>query len=240
MNMRGLGRYWPVIILVALVAALLLSGASRYLSLDSLQAHEALLRGLIADHLVLSLLLFIGVYALATAASLPGALILTLAGGFLFGTWVGGGATIVGATLGAMLVFYAVRTSFGHALREKAEAGGGRLKAMMDGIKDGAFGYILSLRLLPVAPFWLVNVAAGVAHAPVRAYLLATFFGIMPATFIYSGIGAGLGTVLAHGGKPNLGLIFEPTVLLPLVALGLLSLGTTIVRGVLARRRKAS
>jgi uncharacterized membrane protein YdjX (TVP38/TMEM64 family) len=145
-------------------------------------------------------------------------------------------ATVVGATIGAILVFYAVRTSLGEALRERAEASGGTLKKVIDGVRQGAFGYILTLRLIPLAPFWLVNVAAALAHAPLRAYALATFLGIMPGTFIYSGIGAGIGALVARGETPDLGVIFEPRVLLPLVALGLLSLGTTLYQ----RRRKAS
>lgn len=240
MSIAALKRLWPLAVLGLLIAAIALSGVTRYLNLQALQTHEAVLRGFIDQHLLVSLAVFMAVYAASTAASLPGASILTLAGGFLFGTWVGGTATVVGATVGAVLVFYAVRTSLGEALRGKAERDGGRLKSMMDGIRDGAFGYILTLRLMPIAPFWLVNVAAGAAHAPVRAYTLATFLGIMPATFIFSGIGAGLGAVLARGGEPDLHVFTQPAVVLPLAALGLLSLVTTLARGHLARRRKSS
>ena len=238
MSTAGFKRLWPLAVLGLLFAAAVFSGATRYLNLQTLHAHEAVLRSFIGEHLLLSLVVFMAAYAASTAASLPGASILTLAGGFLFGTWVGGAATVAGATVGAVLVFYAVRTSLGETLRGKAERDGGRLKAMMDGIRDGAFGYILTLRLMPIAPFWLVNVAAGAAHAPVRAYALATFLGIMPATFIFSGIGAGLGAVLARGGEPDLHAFAQPAVILPLAALGLLSLGTTLVRGHLTRRRK--
>ncbi len=135
---------------------------------------------------------------------------------------------MVGATLGAVAVFYAVRTSLGAAMRRRAEASGGKLKAVIDGVEAGAFGYILTLRLVPLAPFWLVNIAAALAHAPLRAYALATFLGIMPATFIYSGIGAGIGELIARGEAPDAGVIFEPKILLPLVGLGLLSLGVTL------------
>lgn len=226
--MTQIKRFLPLVVLIVAVIAIFASGLTRYLNLESLQANEALLRGYIDENLILALLAFIAVYAIATAVSLPGAIILTLAGGYLFGTWVGGSATVIGATVGAVAVFYAVRTSLGEALRAKAEASGGMLKKVIDGVGQGAFGYILTLRLIPLAPFWLVNVAAALAHAPLRAYALATFFGIMPATFIYSGIGAGIGALVARGEAPDLGVIFEPRVLLPLVALGLLSLGTTL------------
>lgn len=228
--MKPLLRFLPLLLFVALGLALLTSGVTRYLNLETLRTHEAALRGFVGAHEVLALAAFVAAYALATATSLPGATILTLAGGFLFGTWLGGGATVVGATLGAVAVFFVVRTSLGAILRERAERSGGRLKTVIDGMAAGAFGYILTLRLIPLAPFWLVNVAAALAGAPLRAYAAATFLGIMPATFIFSGIGAGVGGVLARGQTPNLGVIFEPHVVLPLLALGLLSLVTTLIQ----------
>ena len=231
-------RFVPLLILLLAVVAVFASGATRYLNLEALQANEAALRAFVDQQLPLALLTFVVVYALATAVSLPGATILTLAGGYLFGTWIGGAATVAGATIGAVLVFYAVKTSFGQVLRDKAEASGGRLKSVIDGVQAGAFGYILTLRLIPLAPFWLVNVAAALAHAPLRAYAAATFIGIMPATFIYSGIGAGIGELLARGETPDLGVIFSPTVLGPLVALGLLTLATTIYQRIRARSGK--
>lgn len=232
--MAGIKRFVPLMVLIVVVIAVFASGVGRYLNLEALQTHEAALRGLVDDNLVLALLAFITVYALATAVSFPGAVVLTLAGGYLFGTWAGGAATVIGATIGAIMVFYVVQTSLGAALRAKAEADGGTLKKVIDGVGQGAFGYILTLRLIPLAPFWLVNVAAALAHVPLRAYALATFIGIMPATFIYSGIGSGIGALVARGETPDLGVIFEPRVLLPLVALGLLSLVTTLYQ----RRRR--
>ena len=124
------------------------------------------------------------------------------------------------------------------ALREKVEASGGRLKAVIDGVQQGAFGYILTLRFIPIVPFWFVNVAAALAGTPIRAYVAATFIGIMPATFIFSSIGAGIGSIVADGGTPDLGVIFEPRVLGPLVALALLALGTTQYRNIHRRKDK--
>ncbi len=226
--MRRIKPYLPLLVLVLVVVAVFASGVTRYLNLEALQTHEAALRAFVSDNLVLALITFMAVYAVATAVSLPGGLILTLTGGFLFGPWVGGSATVIGATLGAVAVFYAVRTSLGEVLRRRAEASGGKLKAVIDGVEAGAFGYILTLRLVPLAPFWLVNIAAALAHAPLRAYALATFLGIIPATFIYSGLGAGIGELIARGETPDAGVIFEPKILLPLVGLGLLSLGVTL------------
>ncbi len=234
--MTLLKRFWPLLLLAVLAAGLLASGAGDQLSLEGLARNQAQLSGFVAEHRIVAVLLFIGAYALVTAASLPGALFMTLAGGLLFGVWLGGAAAVVGATIGAVAVFYVVRSSLGEALRERAEKSGGVLKTVIDGFGQDAFAYVLTLRLIPAAPFWLVNVAAGLAHAPVRPYAMATFLGIIPGTFIYAGIGAGLGRILAEGGRPDLGVIFEPQILLPLVALGLLSLGAALFR----RRRRAT
>ncbi len=233
-------RYLPLLLFVALGLALLASGVTRYLNLRTLSTHEAQLRDMVGAHQVLALAAFAGAYAVATATSLPGATVLTLAGGFLFGTWLGGGASVVGATVGAIVVFLVVRSSLGAWLRERAERSGGRLKSVIDGVADGAFGYILALRLMPFAPFWLVNVAAALAGAPLRAYAAATVLGILPATFIYSGIGAGIGKIVAGGQTPNLMVLFEPQLLLPLVALALFSLATTIFQRVRARSEAAN
>lgn len=234
--MKYIQRFGPLAILVLVVAATFASGAWRLLSLETLKAHQAALHAFVAEHLILSLLGFIGVYALVAAASLPGALVLTLTGGLLFGMWLGSAATVVGATLGAVLLYGVIHTSLGIMVREKAEASGGRLKAIMDGIHDNAFGYILTLRLTPIAPFWLVNVAAALADAPLKAYALATFIGIIPATVIYSGIGSGIGKVLAHGDTPKLNVVLQPFVFGPLAGLALLALATTLYQ----RRRAAA
>ena len=223
-------RYLPLLIIVLALAAVLLGGGTRYLSFEALQENDAALRAYVLEQRFAAVLLFAALYAVVTAISIPGALILTLAGGYLFGPWIGGIATVIGATIGATAVFFAVRTSFGENLRRRADASGGRLKAIVEGVAAGAFGYILTLRLIPLVPFWLVNVAAGIAHAPPAAYIFATFIGIMPATFIYSGIGAGIGSLIERGETVDLSAISSPQILIPLVGLGLLSLGATIYR----------
>jgi uncharacterized membrane protein YdjX (TVP38/TMEM64 family) len=229
-------RYLPLLIIVLALAAVLLSGGTRYLTLEALQENDSALRAFVSHQRLPALLLFAGLYAFVTAISIPGALVLTLAGGYLFGPWLGGAATVVGATIGATAVFFAVRTSFGENLRRRADSSGGRLKAIVEGVAAGAFGYILTLRLIPLVPFWLVNVAAGIAHAPPGAYVLATFIGIMPATFIYSGIGSGIGSLVQRGERIDAAAFASPQILLPLAGLALLSLGATIYR---QRRRPA-
>lgn len=218
-----LKRLWPLALIGAAIAALFLTGYDQYLSLDALRANEAVLRQAVADNVLLSLAIFVGVYIAVVTTYIPGASILTLTGGFLFGTWIGAGATVIGATIGALGAYALIRTAIGEPLRRKAEASGGLLKRLIDGFGGNAFSYVLSLRLVPAAPFWLVNAAAGVGSAPVRPYALATLLGIIPGTVIYSGIGAGLGELFRRGETPNLSIIFEPQILWPLVGLAALS-----------------
>lgn len=218
-----LKRLWPLLLIAAAIAALFLTGANEYLSLDALRVNEAVLRQAVADNFLLGLAIFVGVYIAVVTTYIPGASILTLTGGFLFGTWIGAGATVAGATIGALGAYALIRTAIGEPLRRRAEASGGLLKRLIDGFGGNAFSYVLSLRLVPAAPFWLVNAAAGVGSAPVRPYALATLLGIIPGTVIYSGIGAGLGELFRLGETPNLSIIFEPQILWPLVGLAALS-----------------
>ena len=221
--MNLIKRIWPLLLIAAVIAAVFATGLNRYLSLDALRENEQVLRSQVEANLVLALLVFVAIYALVVTAYVPGASILTLTGGFLFGTWLGAAATVAGATLGAIGAWWLVRTSLGEPLRRRAEKSGGLLKRLIEGFEGNAFSYVLSLRLIPAAPFWLVNAAAGLGSAPLRPYALATFLGIIPATVIYSGIGAGLSELFRGGERPNLGIIFEPQVLWPLVGLALLS-----------------
>ena len=227
-------RYLPLLLLILLGVAVWASGAQRYLDMHMLREHAAALRRLAHAHPILAVAGFVAVIMLTTATSLPGGLIvMMLTGGCVFGTWGGGVAEDGGITLGAVVIYAAVRSSLGTTLREVAERSGGRLKALLEGVREGAFGYILTLRLVPFSPFWLVSAAAATARAPFRAYVLATALGVAPATFIYSGIGAGVGAMIARGQTPRLHELLAAGLVLPLLALGGLSLTATV----LIRRR---
>jgi len=231
-------RWAPLAIVLLAAAAIYATGLYRYLSLDTLRERHAELRALVEEHFWLSLLIYTAAYAALTATAVPGAVFVTLTGGFLFGTWVGGTATALGATLGAIAVYYVVRTALGVWLRERAERAGGTLRRIQEGLDRNAFSYLLTLRLIPAVPFVLINVASGLAAAPMRAYAAATFLGILPATFIYSAIGAGLGTLFERGERPNLKIVLEPQFLLPLLGLAFLSLALPLI--VRAVRGKAA
>lgn len=214
-------RWLPVVAVLAVLILVYATGLHRQLSLATLQSQRATLHAFVAGHPVIAPLAYVAAYAVATGLSLPGAIFLTLAGGFLFGTWLGGLLAVVAATLGAVGIFLIARTALGSALRDRA---GPWLKRMEAGFKEDAFSYLLVLRLVPLFPFWLVNLVPAMLGVRLRTFAAATLIGIVPATFVYAGVGNGLGAVLDRGEAPDLGLILEPRVLLPLLGLACLAL----------------
>jgi uncharacterized membrane protein YdjX (TVP38/TMEM64 family) len=232
--MKAVRRLAPLLVIAAIIVVLLLSGAGRYFTLDSLRSHQQALQGLVRDHPVESLAVYMLAYAAVCALCLPFNLVTTLAGGLMFGPWVGGAATVVAGTVGSLGAYFAAHTALGKPLLRMAEKQGGALEKAMKGFGKNAFAYVLSLRLVPVFPFWLVSLAAGVASPPVWAFALGTGIGIIPASFIYAGLGSGLGKAFASGAPVHLSVIFAPHILLPLLGLAALSLAPIVV----ARVRK--
>jgi uncharacterized membrane protein YdjX (TVP38/TMEM64 family) len=216
-----LRRLLPLGLLALALAVVLASGAHEALGFESLRRHRGALLDLVAARPVLAAVLYLALYALAVALSVPGALVLTLAGGFLFGTVLATGLVVVGATLGAVLLFLVARSALGEPLRARA---GPWLARMADGFNRDAFSYLLVLRLVPIFPFWLVNLVPALLGVPLSTFALATAIGIVPGSLVYASVGAGLGAVFDAGGEPDLGLILEPRVLLPLLGLAALAL----------------
>ena len=219
---HALIRYAPLALIALGLVVILSTDLDRYLSFKALKTHHEWLTDLVAAYPVSSGCLFLAVYALSTAVSVPGASLLTIAGGFLFGTWLGGGLAVVGATTGAVAIYLAARTAFGDVLSRRLS--GSTLDKLREGFAANGFSYLLSLRLIPLFPFWLINLAPAFLGVGLRTFTLATAIGILPGTFIYAGVGGGLGATLAMGEEPDFGIIFNPEILLPLIGLGLLSL----------------
>ena len=224
-------RFVALLAVVVLVALAWAFGLHRYLTLEALAAQREGLAALVAARPVLSALMYVAAYIAVVAFSLPGGAVMTLSGGLLFGAFIGACLAVLGATIGAAVLFLLARSAFAPLVAGRAEGLLGPLRA---GLARDGFFYLLSLRLVPVFPFWLLNLAPallGMAFAP---YLAATFFGIIPGTLVFAGIGAGLDEVFLSGASPDLGVIFSPGVLLPLLGLASLSLF-----GVWFRRRRS-
>lgn len=230
---HGARRWLPPFLLLAGLALALALGLHRHLTLDALAAHREDLARFVAEDGLLAAAVYVAVYALAVAFSIPGATVLTLAGGFLFGTVAATAYAVAGATLGAVAVFLAARSAVGGLLRAKAGPWVARLES---GFRGNAFSYTLFLRLVPLFPFWLVNLVPAVLGVPLAPYALATLIGIVPGALVYASVGNGLGAVLDAGGQPELGLVFAPPVLLPLLGLGALALLPVLVKRWRGRR----
>jgi uncharacterized membrane protein YdjX (TVP38/TMEM64 family) len=220
-------RLLPLLILIALLGAAFAFRLDRYLTLDALRDNRVALLDLVARSGIWAGLIYVLAYAGAVALSLPGAVILTLAGGFLFGTAIGATLTVAGATVGATILFLIARSAVGDALRQRA---GPFLARMSEGFSRNAFNYLLFLRLVPAFPFWAVNLAPALLGMRLVPYVIATFIGIIPATVIFSAFGASLGAVFDAGGDVNLKDVLSPTLLGALVALGLLSLLPVVIK----------
>jgi uncharacterized membrane protein YdjX (TVP38/TMEM64 family) len=207
-------RHWivrlaPLLGVVALAALILGMGWNRYLSLDTLKDHGEALHAFVADHYLLTLLGLTLLFALLTASIIPGVVFVTVVAGYLYGTWVGGVATALGATLGALIVYGAGRSALGEALRARARAKPGLMQRICDGVDQNTFRYVLVSRLVVTVPFHLINIAAGIVSAPLKPYALATFVGLLPAHFIYCWIGDGLNDILSINEDPDLRALFN-------------------------------
>ena len=226
-------RLFPVAVILLAIGAVFAFGLDDYLTFDALRDHRGALLAFVANNPFLAPLVFIAIYALATALSLPGGVILTITGGFLFGTWIGGFYSIVGATLGAVGIFLIAKTALGDTLRKRA---GPWMSKMEAGFKENELSYLLILRLVPLFPFWLVNLVPAFLGMSLTTYTIGTFVGIIPGGLAYASVGAGLGTVFDRGAAPGLEILTDPKVWGPMVALTLLALVPIIYKRFAAKK----
>jgi uncharacterized membrane protein YdjX (TVP38/TMEM64 family) len=219
--MRRLARLLPLLILLACLALAWTMGLRKELSWPMLAAHEASLRGFVASHPVAAPVAFTLLYVAVTALSIPEAALLSIVGGLLFGTVLAAICVVLGATAGAVLLFLIARSALAAPLRRRAAP---LLERIRPGLERDGFSYLLSLRLLPIVPFWLVNLAPALVGMRPAPFFLATLVGIIPGVLFFVSLGAGLRDVLALGGEPDLSAILAPDILLPRVGLALLAL----------------
>ncbi|WP_424931503.1 TVP38/TMEM64 family protein [Amaricoccus macauensis] len=234
----SLGRLAPLaLILVAAIAGFWTFGD--LLSFETLRENRADLIAWRDANLLLAALVYCSAYFAVVALSLPGAAAMTLAGGFLFGAPGGTALTVVGATLGATAIFLAARHGLGDALYARMANKGenGAMKRFEKGIRENEASFLLLIRLVPVVPFFVANLAPAFLGVNTRIYVLTTLFGIIPGTFVYSWIGSGLGAVFERGDSPDLSIVTDPVVLGPILGLAALAALPIILKPILKRKR---
>ncbi|WP_370284577.1 TVP38/TMEM64 family protein [Pseudooceanicola nanhaiensis] len=211
-------RHLPLIAIaiVAVLGALLLRDT---LSFETLRTHRETLIAYRDAHYLVSVLVFMALYVLIVTFSLPGGLVATLTGGFLFGTWPGVLYNVVAATAGATLIFLAARWGLGERLAARMDESEGRIRTLKDALDANQWPMLFLIRLIPAVPFFVANLLPALVGVSLRRYVISTFFGIMPGALVYTSVGAGLGAVFEAGGTPDLGIIFAPQVLLPILGL---------------------
>lgn len=190
---KALRRFCPIIAIVAMMLVAFSLGWHRLITLDNVVATRDRFHDFLSQHMLLSLIMYMGLYVLTIALSIPGGLVLTLAGGLLFGWLVGTVAAVISATTGATIVFLVARSSLGSAVETSA---GPWLDKFRKGFEAEGIRYMLFLRLVPF-PFWAVNLAPALLGIPVRTYVIGTFFGIIPGTLAFSYLGGTLDELIA-------------------------------------------
>lgn len=219
---RALKRILPIAGIAVALGLFFAFGLHRYFSLDALRDNREALNAWVEAAPLLALGIFVLAYAAAVAISFPGASILTVFGGFMFGLWPGVPAIVVAATLGATVIFLASKTALGDLLKDKA---GGFVKRMESGFREDELSYMFLLRLVPVFPFWAINIAAGLLGVGLRNFVVGTGIGIIPGSFVYASIGNAAGAAFDAGEDVSLsGLLFKPETLLPILGLAALAL----------------
>ena len=198
-----------------------------YFTLEYLRHNEAALRALVDNAPLTAGFSYVVLYVIIVAFSLPGALILSLSGGLVFGTALGGMLAVSGATIGAILLFVMARFVIGDYLRTRF---GTRLAKFEAAFNANAASYLLTLRLVPLFPFFIVNLGAALLGVRFATFALTTFFGIMPASFVFVSIGNGISALLRAGGEPNLSIVTRPEIILPLLGLAAISLMPAIYK----------
>lgn len=226
---NAFARRLPFLLILACAAAGVIFLRDR-ISFDALARHGAELQAFRDANYLWASLGFIAVYIATVAFSLPGATIVTLAGGFLFGVFPGVIYNVGGATVGAALVFLAARAGFGTDLAAGVQTRGGTAARMQVALQENQWSALLIMRFLPILPFFLVNLIAASVGVRLRPFVITTMLGIIPASLVFTSIGAGLGDVLAAGEAPDLGIIFTPPILLPLLGLAALAALPVLVK----------
>jgi uncharacterized membrane protein YdjX (TVP38/TMEM64 family) len=205
-----------VILVVALVGAFTLRD---YLSFETLRDNREALTAYRDANYMSTVVVFVLIYVVIVAFSLPGATIATLTGGFMFATFPGVLFNLTGATVGATFIFLAARWGLGENLARRLDASHGAVKKIKDGIDENQWSMLFLIRLVPAVPFFVANLIPALVGVPLSRFVITTFLGIIPGGLVYTSVGAGLGSIFERGETPDLGIIFEPQFILPILGL---------------------
>ncbi|MBP6013933.1 MAG: TVP38/TMEM64 family protein [Alphaproteobacteria bacterium] len=232
----SLTRLLPLLVLGAGLVAFFALGLNKYLTLDLLKENREVLKTWVHDHKTQAVLMFILAYIVVAAFSLPLGALLSIAGGFFFGSVFGATWIVIGATIGATILFLVAKTALGEPLRQRFA---GQIKGMEEGFKANAFSYLMLLRIVPLFPFWLVNLAPAFLGVSTVTFIVTTFIGIIPGSFVFASIGNGLNALFEAGETPDLsltGLLSRPDFYIPIVGLAVLSLIPIVYRALAAKK----
>ncbi|MDP3531692.1 MAG: VTT domain-containing protein [Alphaproteobacteria bacterium] len=213
-------KYLPLVLIVVLAIIAWFSGLRDYFSFAVLKENQQTLELYVLNNKIMAILIYVGLYILVVALSIPGATFMTLVGGFFFNQILGTFLVVSAATIGATILFLGTKLASRDLIKEKA---GPWVQKMQKGFKENATYYLLTLRLIPIFPFVAINLVAAILQIPLRTFILGTFFGIMPGSFVYVSIGVGLHDVLQKE-EFSVNLLLEPKILLAFIGLGILVL----------------
>jgi len=208
-----------------------------YLNFDSLRDNRVALLAWRDANFVIAVIGFITLYIAIVAFSLPGAAIISLTGGFLFGVFPGVLFNVIGATVGAVLIFLAAQFGLGDYLAKKMDSAGGVVGKIKNGLDENEISFLLLMRLVPAFPFFVANLVPALVGTKLRTFAWTTFIGIIPGALVFTWVGSGLGEVFAKGGTPDLSIIFDWKILGPILALAALSAVPILIK---KRRKKGS
>ena len=225
----NLSRKLPILLILASAIAGAVFLRDQF-SFAALAENRAALLAFRDAHFIWASLGFIGAYFVIVGLSLPGATVATLTGGFLFGMFPGTAYNVIGASLGAVAVFMAARAGFGADVAAKVQSGGGAAARLQSALQKNEWSALLIMRLVPALPFFIANLIPAFIGARLDRYAVTTVVGIIPGALVFTSIGAGLGDVFARGETPDLGVIFTPPVLLPLLGLAALALLPVVIK----------
>ncbi|MGM0439506.1 MAG: TVP38/TMEM64 family protein [Chlamydiota bacterium] len=233
--MKKYRRFIPIAIIITLMAAVYVSGLDNFLKIETIKDYRHEILTYVDQHPYAAPLTFIIIYIIVVALSIPGAIFLTLSAGFIFEQPFSTIYAVIGSTIGAVAIFMATRSALGDSLKKRA---GPKLKKMKNGFNDDAISYLLFLRMIPIFPFWLINIAPAVFDVSLKVFFWTTFLGVIPGTFVFTQTGTGIGAILESEEPLSVQALFNTDVKIALAALGVFILVPTFIKKYIKKSRK--